>query len=127
VRSKVRLAEKGRRLVRIADAVRGGEVGSQAAMLLLRVARAETEEVWLERAKKRTFKLLREDVEAALLASRFDESGAPPRPPTNDEIIAVHNLERDVLSGSLVRRALNVPHVSLHEGDVEPPRVLPPR
>jgi hypothetical protein len=126
VRSKVRLAEKGRRLVRIADAVRGGEVGSQAAMLLLRVARPETEEAWLERAKKRTFKLLREDVEAALLASRFDESDAAPRPPTNDEIEAVHDLERDVLSGSLVRRALKVPHVPLHEGDIEPPRVLPP-
>ncbi|MFO0565054.1 MAG: HNH endonuclease signature motif containing protein [Polyangiaceae bacterium] len=81
---------------RVRDALAKRELGHEAARLVSRVARPETVDAWLARAKERTVKHLAEEVRVAELAR---DLGRPTRPPTLEEVRAVHQLESRLLSG----------------------------
>ncbi len=77
----------------------------QAAQLIARVATPATERAWLERATRRTFKHLREEVQAVEMATRF--AGQPDRsPPSEGHIEQMQSVERAILSGELLRRVI---------------------
>lgn len=74
-----------RRLVvlpRLAHALEAGQLGSVAASLVARVATSKTEQRWVERARQRTVKHLREEVSFVerILRSRPGHPGWPPTP-----------------------------------------------
>jgi hypothetical protein len=66
---------------------------------------ADLVEAWIERAEVRTYKHLREEIDAVLLATSID-----PRvdrgPPTDEDLEAIAKLERRVQSGELFRSRL---------------------
>jgi hypothetical protein len=82
----------------VAQALGTGQLGVEAAMQVVRVATPSTEAAWVERARQRTIKHLRQEVAAALIAVRLSgEVDCPP--PVNVEMVAFHALEQAVLSG----------------------------
>lgn len=84
----------------IGAALGRAEIGVEPALQLVRIATPRTELAWLERARRRTVKHLRQEVAAALVAVRI--SGEPDCPPPKDaELDGFHELERAVLSGQL--------------------------
>jgi hypothetical protein len=96
--AKRALALRLEKLPRVARALGAGQLGVEAAVQLVRVATPATEVAWVERARRRTIKHLREEVAAALIAVRVsDESDCPP--PATAELSAFHELERAVVSG----------------------------
>lgn len=121
MRKMVRLSRKLWSLPVLEQALRSGALGTEAGHLLLRVVRPQTEAAWVQRAGRRTFKHLKEEVDAALMASAYDD--AAPLPPNDDELAAVFAVERDVLEGSLIRRALRPEHCPIDDDDIEPPEV----
>ena len=85
----------------VASALGRAEVGVEAALQLVRIATPQTELAWLERARQRTVKHLREEVSAALSAVRLSgESDCPP--PRDEELERFQELERAVLSGRVL-------------------------
>jgi hypothetical protein len=87
-------------LPHIAAALSQGEIGVEAALQLVRIAMPRTELAWLERARQRTVKHLREEVAAALVAVRLSgEADCPP--PEAAELEGFQELERAVLSGQV--------------------------
>jgi len=87
-------------LPQVASALGSAEIGVEAALQLVRIATPQTELGWLERARQRTVKHLREEVSAALVAVRvFGDANCPP--PCNAEIEKYRELERSVLSGQV--------------------------
>jgi hypothetical protein len=103
LRSKVSLARRSRGLDRVVDALQQGRIGFEAAQLVARIATADTERAWIDRATRRTFKHLREEVQAVEMAARF--AGQTDRsPPSEKHIAEVQALERAILSGELLRR-----------------------
>jgi hypothetical protein len=126
------------------SAIRAGEVGYEAALLLARAVgpapSPELVEAWVERARCRTVKHLREEVHAVQVARAYDDDVSR-FPPDADDLQAVFVFEQKVLSGELVRpyalagvRSPSVP-LSVWTGDgarasgdgVEPPRGSVPR
>lgn len=107
LRSKVSLARRSRALDHVADALQQGHIGFEAAQLVARIATPDTERAWLDRATRRTFKHLREEVQAVETLTRF---AAKPdhSPPTEAQIAEVQALERAILSGDLLR------HITRH-------------
>ena len=106
---QARLARHCQKLPAICDAVRTGVLGSSHAGLLVRVATAETEQAWLERAKKRTVKHLKEEVDAVERVGRYVAgTDDAPKPPTEAEMALVHAVDREVLTGRALRRALRI-------------------
>ncbi|MEZ4336466.1 MAG: HNH endonuclease signature motif containing protein [Sandaracinaceae bacterium] len=106
-RGRVTLARRVRGLAQLGDALCKGEVGYEQAAMIARVAGPDTTDAWIERAKARTYKHLAEEVRAAELLARV--AGEPPRqlaPPEDEELEAVFDLERDVLSGESIGAAL---------------------
>ena len=103
LRSKVALAHRTQGLDHIIDALQEGRIGFEAAHLIARIATPDTERVWLTRATRRTFKHLREEVQAVEMATRFlgetDHS-----PPSEQHIQQMQSVERAILSGELLRR-----------------------
>ena len=87
-------------LPQIAAALGHAEIGVEAALQLVRVATPGTELAWLERARRRTVKHLREEVAAALVAVRLsgEVDCSPPEPA---ELGGFQELERAVLSGQV--------------------------
>jgi hypothetical protein len=73
---RIGLARATTKLDRLADAVHRSEVGFCAARLLARVVTPETEEAWVARAKARTYKHLRQEVQ--LVASLAALAIPPP-------------------------------------------------
>jgi len=103
LRSKVSLARRSRGLDHVADALQQGHIGFEAAQLVARIATPDTERAWLDRATRRTFKHLREEVQAVEILTRF--AGKTDRsPPTEAHIQQMQALERAILSGDLLRR-----------------------
>lgn len=81
-----------------------GEIGLEAALLVLRVVRDEaSERSWVERARERTCKHLREEVRAAELGEQ--QFGLPPAPPSEDTVRRVLALEGRVKSGNLLHES----------------------
>ena len=103
------LARRCERLPQVRDAVRSGRLGTSMAGLVVRVATPSTQEVWLHRASQRTFKHLKEEVDAVERVQCYVEGGERDAlPPSPAEMALMHGLERDVLSGRALRRALGV-------------------
>ena len=102
LRSKISLARRTEGLDHVIDALQQGRIGFEAAQLVARVATVDTEQAWVERAARRTFKHLREEVQAVELATRF--GGETDRsPPSDQHIEQMQALERSILSGELLR------------------------
>ena len=80
LRSKLSLARRSQALHQVADALQQGQIGFEAAHLIARIATPTTERAWLTRATRRTFKHLREEVQAIEMATRF--AGATESLPT---------------------------------------------
>jgi len=92
------LALRLEKLPRVAEALGAGQIGVEAAVQLVRVAVPGTEVAWVERARQRTIKHLREEVAAALIAVRMSGEAECP-PPVDGEMHAFHELEQAVVSG----------------------------
>lgn len=86
----------------VAQALGAGQLGVEAALQLVRVATRESERAWVERARQRTIKHLREEVGAALVAVRLSGDAHCP-PPAEAELDAFSELERAVVSGQVCR------------------------
>lgn len=92
------LALRLEKLPGVAAALGAAQIGVEAALQLVRVATAKTEAAWIERARRRTIKHLREEVAAALTAVRLaGESDCPP--PDDTDMAAFQALEQAVVSG----------------------------
>ena len=105
LRSKVSLARRSQGLDHVADALQQGHIGFEAAQLLTRIATSTTERAWLTRATHRTFKHLREEVQAIEMATRF-LGETDTSPPTEAQLQQVEAAERAILSGELLRRVI---------------------
>ena len=102
LRARRTLALRLERLPRVAAALAAAHIGVEAASQLVRVATAKTEAAWIERARRRTIKHLREEVAAALVAVRLSgEADCPP--PADAELAAFQTLEQAVLGGQFAR------------------------
>ena len=103
LRSKLSLARRSQGLHHVADALQQGQIGFEAAHLIARIATPNTERAWLDRATRRTFKHLREEVQAVEMAACY--TGKTDRsPPSEEHIEQMQALERAILSGELLRR-----------------------
>lgn len=100
VRQRMRLAKWVEEMPEIGEAIEAGEIGFEAAMLVGRVATPDTAAAWIERAKRRTIKHLREEVEAVQLRTRVNHE-ASFEPPTDDELAEVRKLEQAVARGEM--------------------------
>lgn len=100
IKSKRQLARRLARLRFLADAVERGELGYEAARLVAGVATRATEEAWVARAKERTLKHLREEVDVAELLARWSDRPEVV-PPSDDEVRRVQEMERAILAGQI--------------------------
>ncbi len=92
------LAVRLEALPAVAEALSSSVIGLEAAQQLIRIATPRTEHLWLERARQRTIKHLREEVAAALIAVRVSgEMDCPP--PADAELERYAELQRAVISG----------------------------
>jgi len=97
------LARRSQGLHHVIDALQQGEIGFEAAQLITRIATPDTERAWVHRATRRTFKHLREEVQAVEMATRLTPQ-TDRSPPTEAQIQQMQTLERAILSGELLRR-----------------------
>jgi hypothetical protein len=88
LRAKRALARQLGPLPGVRRALEQGTIGFDAATQLARVATEQTEEQWVERARRRTAKHLREEVELAELAARRTGQRAS-LPPTEEQMRAL--------------------------------------
>jgi len=102
VKAKRALARRGRELPGLQVAVNAQKLGYEAARLVASVASRETVESWVERARERTVKHLREEVDAAEMLGRVgvDTTMAPPAVTTMD---AIADLERRIVTGEALQ------------------------
>jgi hypothetical protein len=100
VKSKRQLAKRLAQLRFLANALERGELGFEAARLVARVATCDTERAWVARAKQRTLRHLREEIDAAELLARWSDS-AVLLPPSDAEVRRVQELERAVVTGQI--------------------------
>jgi len=100
VKAKRALARRARSMPRLREAVNGRELGFEAARLVAGVASRETVEAWVTRARVRTVKHLREEVDAAEMLGRL---GIEPqrRPPEEATIAELAAIERRVVTGAV--------------------------
>jgi len=106
LRSKMTLARRTEGRDHLVDALQQGRIGFEAAQLVARVATAATEQAWVDRAARRTFKHLREEVQWVEMSQRL--AGEPTRqPPSGEQLGRMQALERSILSGELVRRVVD--------------------
>ncbi len=108
VHARIALARRVLHLHEIGDALADGRIGYEAATLIARVATPDTQAQWIERARRRTFKHLREEVSAAELIARMMRLDDLPAPPSVEEIAIVQALERDMKCGAYARRAFGI-------------------
>jgi hypothetical protein len=100
VKSKRQLAKRLAQLGFLADALERAELGFEAARLVARVATRDTEGAWVARAKERTLRHLREEIDAAELLARWS-GNAVLLPPSDDDVRRVQELERAVVTGQI--------------------------
>jgi hypothetical protein len=101
VKDKRRLARRLGQLTFLAGAVERGEVGYEAARLVAVIATPSTVEAWVERAKARTLRHLREDIDAAALMARWRDGSDAVLPPSDAEVQQVADIERAVIVGRI--------------------------
>jgi hypothetical protein len=100
IKSKRQLAKRLGQLRFLAHAVERGELGYEAARLVARIATRATQEAWVARARERTLRHLREEIDVAELLARWSESEAV-LPPRDAEVRRVEELERAVVAGQI--------------------------
>jgi hypothetical protein len=100
IKEKRRLVKRLGQLRFLAEALERGELGYEAARLVAGVATARTVEAWVARAKERTLRHLREEIDAAELLSRWSENSAVV-PPSDEAVRRVEELERAVVAGQI--------------------------
>ena len=93
---KAKVALARRWCQRVREALGASEIGYESALLISRVATAETAEAWVERARARTVKQLEEEVRAAELAR---DVGGRATPPPEETLQQIRQLESRVLLG----------------------------
>ena len=103
--NRVSLARSTTRFGAIVDAMYESAIGTCAARLLARAVTPETERAWVERAKVRTFKHLREEVELVEMDVRMHGEDADRSPPDEARVRGYHAWQRKVLSGAAFREA----------------------
>jgi hypothetical protein len=96
------LARRLEKLPSVSMALGAGHIGIEAALQVVRVATPRTQAAWVQRARQRTLKHLREEVGAALVAVRFSKESHC-LPPTDGDLAAFQELERAVVSGDACR------------------------
>jgi hypothetical protein len=100
LKSKRALAVRAARLPELKSALSSGVIGYEAAYLLSRVATGATVGAWIERARARTIKHLREEVEAAELLIRFGH-GPDQRPPDDATMRQFFAIESSIAVGEM--------------------------
>jgi hypothetical protein len=100
VKARRHLVKRLRDLTFLADAIDRGDLGYEAARLVAGVATRETVEAWVGRARERTLRHLREDIDAAELLARWSDS-ATVEPPSEAGVRRVEELERAVVTGQI--------------------------
>jgi hypothetical protein len=98
VKAKRTLARRARALPRLREAVDARELGYEAARLVASVASPETADAWVERARERTVKHLREETDAAQLLGRVGVDAAM-TPPSEATMVTLAALERRIVWG----------------------------
>jgi hypothetical protein len=105
LRAKRALARQLRTLPRVREALEQGAIGFDAAVQIGKVATERTEKLWLDRAKRRTAKHLREEVELCeLVMRRIGRRGC--LPPTEEQMRQYFEVERAITSGRALVDAL---------------------
>jgi hypothetical protein len=92
VKDKRRLSRRLRQLRFLAAVLERGELGYEAARLVAGVATPSTERAWVERAKERTLRHLREDIDAAELTARWSDNPGAVLPPSDADVRRVAEL-----------------------------------
>jgi hypothetical protein len=105
LRQRIRLAKTVEELPEVGEAIEAGKLGFEGASQVGRVANPDTVDAWLDRAERRTIKMLREEVEAVQLRSRISHE-ASLGPPTEAELEAVQELERAVARGDMIEATI---------------------
>jgi hypothetical protein len=98
VKAKRALARRARALPRLREAVDARELGYEAARLVASVASSETADAWVERARERTVKHLREETDAAQMLGRVGVDAAM-TPPSEATMGKLATLERRIVWG----------------------------
>jgi hypothetical protein len=106
IKARRHLVKRLDKLTFLADALDRGELGYEAARLVAGIATRATVQAWVERAKERTVRHLREEIDAAELLARWSESPTV-EPPSEAGMRRVEELERAVVTGQI-----SAPHVS---------------
>jgi hypothetical protein len=84
---------------RVRDALIAAEIGFEAATLIARVAGPKTEAAWVARARERTVKILREEVDAVEMFARVEATSVWDQAPPDDATMAdAHAIERGVIA-----------------------------
>ncbi|MFW5920477.1 MAG: HNH endonuclease [Polyangiales bacterium] len=102
----ISLVRETRALPQLRDAVADGEVSYCAAERIGRVAEPETVAAWIARSKVRTYKHLLEEIDAVELVARVTGDRRALVPPSEEELAYVQAVEREVLTGELMRAVL---------------------
>jgi hypothetical protein len=102
---RIGLARATTKLDRLADAVHRSEVGFCAARLLARVVTPETEEAWVARAKARTYKHLRQEVQLVEVDVRNLGDAADRSPPDTARLERWFDWQRSILTGEMFKKA----------------------
>jgi hypothetical protein len=103
---RITLAKRVARYPAVGEALDDGRIGYEAALLVTRaLGRTSSDDAvkeWIDRARRRTVKHLREEVDALLLGVAFDPS-IERSPPTEKDLETACDFERRVQSGELFR------------------------
>jgi hypothetical protein len=124
--AKMKLARHADRMPEIGDAILRGQIEEMQAALVASVATHRTVGAWLERARERTYKHLREEVDlvetmpvlhrgrcegeldadgrCATCGLSVSSMGGAPLPPSDEEVKAWFALESQMLSGELIEK-----------------------
>ena len=99
--NRITFARRCEALPKLGEAVSTMAVGFEAAKKIAGIATPRTEEAWIERAQRRTFKHLREEVCMVETHARLTGRREDPWPPSDAEMADQESFERRVLSGAL--------------------------
>ena len=118
VRQRITQTRRARWLDGLDAAVQEGRIDPSHASAMARVATPDTLEAWIERATRRTYKHLLEEVQLAELLVRVG-GGDAVEPPSDDEVAEWHRVEADWLSGAFVKEWSTQIEEELVSGPVE--------
>ena len=115
LRHRMTLARRCEVLPEIGAALDAGTIGYEAALLLTRIATPDNAGLWVARAAERTFKHLREEVDAVGFLVRIDPT-ASFDPPSKETMEMYFEFERKALRGGGDAGAKDSPADIRHRG-----------